>query len=124
MKIWRVIIVLLLAAPIGVKAQDHLTSKLTTQSGQTLVLAEGEDEARSIGSFSVRLCEAAAASDETTFFVAGLIRARDGIVEKAILADIDGDKRNRSSLLCDPQVRAAISQLMHFQSLKTHWTFI
>jgi len=56
--------------------------------------------------------------------VVGLIRARDGIVEKAILADIVGDKRNRSSLLCDPQVRAAISQLMHFQSLKTHWTFI
>jgi len=92
-RIWQVAIVLLLAAPLSVLAQDRFTSKLTTPTGQTLVVAEGDFEARSIGSFSVRLYEAAAAPDETTFFVAGLIRARDGVVEKVILADIDDDKQ-------------------------------
>ena len=93
MRIWQVAIALLLAVPVNAVAQDRFTSKLTTPTGQTLVVAEGDYEARSIGSFSVRLYEAAAAPDETTFFVAGLIRARDGVVEKAILADIDGDKQ-------------------------------
>lgn len=92
-RIWQVAIVLLLAAPLSVLAQDRFTSKLTTPTGQTLVVAEGDFEARSIGSFSVRLYEAAAAPDDTTFFVAGLIRARDGVVENAILADIDDDKQ-------------------------------
>ena len=93
MRIWQVAIVLLLAVPVSAVAQDRFTSKLTTPRGQTLVVAEGDYEARSIGSFSVRLYEAAAAPDETTFFSAGLIRARDGVVEKAILADIDGDEQ-------------------------------
>ena len=50
-------------------------------------------EARSIGSFSVRLYAAAAASDATTFFVSGLIHARDGVLEKVTPADIDGDQQ-------------------------------
>ena len=93
MRIWQVAIVLLLAVPVNAVAQDRFTSKLTTPTGETLVVAEGDFEARSIGSFSVRLYEAAAVPDETTFFIAGLIRARDGVVEKAILADIDGDEQ-------------------------------
>ncbi len=58
-----------------------------------MVVAEGDYEARSIGSFSVRLYEAAADPDETTFFISGLIRARDGVVEKVISADINGDEQ-------------------------------
>lgn len=56
-------------------------------------MAEGDFEARSIGSFSVRLYEAAAAPDETAFFTSGLVRARDGVIEKVILADVDGDQQ-------------------------------
>ncbi len=37
--------------------------------------------------------EAAAAPDETTFFTSGLVRARDGVIEKVILADVDGDQQ-------------------------------
>jgi hypothetical protein len=40
----------------------------------------------------VRLYDAAAAGDETTFFRAGLVRSRDGTVERLLLADIDGDR--------------------------------
>ena len=56
------------------------------------MVAEGDAEARSTGSFRVRLYDAAAASDETTFFRAGLVRPRDGTVEPLLLADIDGDR--------------------------------
>ena len=93
MRIWEIVIALLLAAPVHAVEQNRFVSKLTLPSGETLVVAEGEFEARSIGSFSVRLYEVAAAPDETTFFIAGLIRARDGVIEKVIVADIDGDKQ-------------------------------
>ena len=85
--------VLLLAASVQAGAQDRFVSKLTLPTGKTVVVAEGDFEARSIGSFSVRLYEAAAAPDETTFFVSGLVRARDGVVEKVMLADVYGDQQ-------------------------------
>jgi len=85
-------IVLFLATSLYAVAQDRFVSKLKLPSGETVVVAEGEFEARSIGSFSVRLYAAAAASDETTFFASGLIRARDGVVERVILADVNGDR--------------------------------
>jgi hypothetical protein len=85
--------VLLLVTSVHAAAQDRFLSKLTLPTGKTVVVAEGDFEARSIGSFSVRLYEAAAAPDETTFFVSGLIRARDGVLEKVMVADIDGDQQ-------------------------------
>jgi hypothetical protein len=85
--------VLLLTTSVHAAAQDRYVSKITLPTGKTVVVAEGDFEARSIGSFSLRLYEAAAAPDETTFFTSGLIRARDGAVEKVMLADIDGDQQ-------------------------------
>jgi hypothetical protein len=85
--------VLLLAAPAHATAQERFVAKLTHPTGKTVVVAEGDFEARSIGSFSVRLYEAAAAPDETTFFTSGLVRARDGFIEKVMLADVDGDQQ-------------------------------
>jgi hypothetical protein len=85
-------IVLILSAPVHAAA-NRFISKLKLPTGQTVVVAEGDFEARSIGSFSVRLYETAAATDETTFFLSGLIRPRDGVLEKAILADVDGDQQ-------------------------------
>ena len=92
MRVWVTAIVLLLATSVDAAAQDRFVSRLKLPSGETVVVAEGEFEARSIGSFSVRLYAAAAAPDETTFFTSGLIRARDGIVERVILAAVDGDR--------------------------------
>ncbi len=93
MRIWVTAMALLLAASVQALSQDRFVSKLTLPNGKTVVVAEGDFEARSIGSFSVRLYEAAAAPDETTFFSSGLVRARDGVVEKVILADINGDRQ-------------------------------
>jgi len=83
---------LLLLITFYAVAQIPFVSKLKLPTGQTVVVAEGDYEARSIGSFSVRLYEAASAPDETTFFVSGLIHPRDGVLENVMLADIDGDQ--------------------------------
>jgi hypothetical protein len=85
--------VLLFTASVHAAGQERFVSHLTLPTGETVVVAEGDLEARSVGSFSVRLYDAAAAPDETTFFTSGLIRARDGVVEKVSLADVDGDRQ-------------------------------
>lgn len=71
----------------------RFVQKIRLPSKLTAVVAEGDFEARSIGSFSVRLysMENAQSGDDTTFFVTGIIRQRDGSIEKLELADIDGD---------------------------------
>jgi hypothetical protein len=93
MRVWATAFSLfvLVIAPVHGAAEDRFVSKLTLPTGATVVVAEGDFEARSIGSFSVRLYEAASAEDETTFFVSGLIHSRDGVVEDLTLADVDGD---------------------------------
>jgi hypothetical protein len=73
------------------QAPDRFVSKIALPTGQTAVVAEGDMEARSIGSFSVRLYAKAEPTDATTFFTSGLVRPRDGTVEKIELADVDGD---------------------------------
>lgn len=74
-------------------AQDRFVSELKHPTGKTIVVAEGDFEARSVGSFSVRLYDTATPSDETTFFTSGLVRTRDGVIEKVSLADVDGDQQ-------------------------------
>ena len=92
MRTWAVAIALFLLVPVHAMAQKPFVSKLKLTTGQTVVVKEGDFEALSIGSFSVRLYEAASTPDETTFFISGLIHPRDGVLEKAMLADIDGDQ--------------------------------
>ena len=88
-KLRSTVVILLLCVPLHAVAQDRFVTKLKLPTGQTVVVAEGDFEARSTGSFSVRLYEAASAPDETTFFTSGLVRLRDGVVEKVMLADGD-----------------------------------
>ncbi len=79
-----------LHAEVGV---DRFVQKIKLPSELTAVVAEGDFEARSIGSYTVRLysTENAQPGDDTTFFITGLIRERDGYIEKVELADINGD---------------------------------
>jgi hypothetical protein len=81
---------LLLAVPTHAQASERFVAKIALPTGQTAVVAEGDFEARSIGSFSVRLYAKAEPPDATTFFTSGLVRPRDGTVEKIVLADVDG----------------------------------
>lgn len=87
-----VAMVLFIPALLTASEPSRFVTKLKLSSGQTAVISEGDFEARSIGSFSVRLYDAAAAGDETTFFSAGLVHARDGFIEAVLLDDIDDDQ--------------------------------
>ena len=80
-RVWR-------AEPTG-----HFVQKLALPTGQTAVVAEGDFEARSIGSYSVRIysIQSAQPDDDTTFFSSGVIRARDGTVDRIFLADLGND---------------------------------
>jgi len=94
---------LVVYVPAGVEVRHRLwraeptgnfVQKLTlTTTGQTAVVAEGDFEARSIGSYSVRIysTQGAQLDDDTTFFSSGVIRARDGTIEKVFLAELDND---------------------------------
>jgi hypothetical protein len=79
-----------LAVPSHAQAPERFVAKIALPTGQTAVVAEGDFEARSIGSFTVRLYAKAEPPDATTFFTSGLVRPRDGTVEKVTLADVDG----------------------------------
>jgi hypothetical protein len=90
-RVFLLTLALLVSAASSAVAAGRFMTKISLPSGQTVLVAEGEFEARSIGSFSVRLYQAAAPENETTFFISGLVNARDGVVEKVMLADINGD---------------------------------
>ena len=82
---------LLLAGAVPALAEDdnRFVTAIALPSGQTVVVAEGDLEARSLGSVSVRLYEAADIPNQTTFFMDGVIHARDGALEKVLLADVN-----------------------------------
>jgi hypothetical protein len=81
------------------EAGERFVQKLALPGQRTAVVAEGDLEARSMGSYSVRVysTERAQPGDDTTFFSSGVIRPRDGGVERILLADVDGS--GRSSLV-------------------------
>lgn len=66
-------------------AADRFTQPVPLAKGLVAVVAEGDLEARSIGSYSVRAYydEQASPGNETTFYTAGLVRPRDGTVRSA-----------------------------------------
>jgi len=69
--------------------------KIPLPNDQTAIVAEGDFEARSIGSYSVRLYAANDAQPgDTTIYESGVLLPRDGTIEDVRLADIDGDKRD------------------------------
>lgn len=79
-------------SPLLAAETNRFIKTTALPSGQTVVIAEGDFEARSIGSFSVRLYDVAPLEDKTTFFSTGLIRSRNGTVEKVVLADVDNNQ--------------------------------
>jgi hypothetical protein len=92
-KLFSLILILITSGTLYAAESERFITKLKLPTGETVMVAEGELEARSIGSFSIRLYDAAAPGDETTFFRSGLIRPRDGVIEKVVLADVAGDRR-------------------------------
>ena len=56
-----------------------------------VVVAEGEFEPRSIGSYSLRVYSGVPAEFPTDRFLTGIIRPRNGMLESVKFADLDGD---------------------------------
>lgn len=92
-KIIFLIIILLISSTLLAAESNRFIKKIKLASGQIVIVAEGDFEARSIGSFSVRVYDAAPTGDETTYFVSGLIHNRDGTIEKVKLEDVDDDRK-------------------------------
>ena len=84
-------------ATLASAATDRVVTRLRLEPDLTIVLAEGDFEPRSIGSFSVRAYRADTAAVrqelDTDDFIGGLICERDGVVEAVTATDIDGDGR-------------------------------
>jgi len=88
-KLLLAIIFVFFTAQLQAATIDRFIQKIKLPTGETVVVAEGDYEARSIGSFSVRIYESAVETNETTFFISGLIHSRDGSLEKIILEDLN-----------------------------------
>ena len=73
---------------------DRFVQKIKLRTGQAVVVAEGDFEPRSMGSYSVRLYSGENPQFPTDDFLAGVIHERDGSIEKVVLADVDGDGRD------------------------------
>ena len=58
-----------------------------------LVIAEGDFEPQSIGSYALRIYGGSSKEFPTDDFIVGLIRPRNGTIEAVRFDDIDGDDR-------------------------------
>ena len=89
-----IIISLFLIVHFAFGTQQKQTGRYVNQhklsTGLTAVVAEGDFEPRSIGSYSVRIY---GANPEFPIddFLCGIIRSRDGSIEKVMIQDINDD---------------------------------
>ncbi len=93
-KITALFLTALLPGATAFGSEHSNTLQLTLDNGQTVTVSEGPGEARSIGSFAIRRYAKAEPGDETTFFLDGQVHERDGYVERAEVADLNGDGRS------------------------------
>ena len=81
-----------LAASTALDA-DETTRRIRQASiaSTIAVVAEGDFEPRSIGSYSLRIYAATDPRFPYDHFIAGVVRPRDGVVERVQFSDLDGD---------------------------------
>ena len=81
------------AIPIAQAQEGRVVQTVALPSGAHVVVAEGDREPRSIGSYAIRLYAKGDPSFPADAFVAGAIRARDGSIERVLVEDVDRDGR-------------------------------
>ncbi len=91
---WRrfFLILAILMIPPTSNAEDvpqGFFKQVILETGQFVVVAEGQGEPRSIGSYSVRLYSGKEKKFPFDDFLGGLVRPRDGFVEKLAIVDLD-----------------------------------
>jgi Periplasmic lysozyme inhibitor of I-type lysozyme len=62
-------------------------------SREVLVIAEGDFEPQSIGSYALRIYGGSSKKFPTDDFIVGLVRPRNGTIEAVRFDDVDGDDR-------------------------------
>ena len=95
-RIMTIVAVILALAGHGLEVKagndpDRYVKKHQYPAGQVMVVAEGEFEPRSIGSYSIRMYSNAQKEYPTDDYVSGIIRPRNGVVENVLFADLDQD---------------------------------
>jgi len=60
---------------------------------ESAVVAEGDLEPRSIGSYTLRIYGGGSSQFPTDDFITGIVRPRDGTIEAVHFIDMDGDNR-------------------------------
>jgi len=87
---------LILTAEIGVASQAetrYVKQNKYPGSSEIVVVAEGEFEPRSVGSYTLRIYSGANPKFALDDYVTGLVRPRNGSVEEVKFHDFDGDGR-------------------------------
>jgi len=86
-------LLLLAALSYGADGNLRFVNKVQIPGAhEVVVVAEGDFEPRSIGSYTLRVYGGTSKRFPTDDFVAGLIRPRNGTVETVRFSDIDGDE--------------------------------
>src|ERR1044072_3420433 len=60
---------------------------------EPVIVAEGDLEPRSIGSYTMRIYKGRSAKFPTDEFITGVVRPRNGTIDAVRFADVDGDNR-------------------------------
>jgi hypothetical protein len=84
---------LLAATTTAAPGAERFVESLRPPSGQSVVVAEGDLEPRSLGSYSLRLYSARNPEFPLDDFLSGVIRPRDGTIARVLLEDLDGDQK-------------------------------
>jgi Periplasmic lysozyme inhibitor of I-type lysozyme len=89
-----VLLVLLVgvSTALGADERSRAVKEAALPGASTIVVvAEGEFEPRSVGSYSLRVYGGTNPRFAHDDFIAGMVRPRDGTVEEVRFADLDGD---------------------------------
>ncbi len=88
------LVVLLTALAYGSERNLRFVKKFQIpDSAEVVVVAEGDFEPRSTGSYTLRVYGGSSGKFPTDDFLFGLVRPRHGIVETLRFSDIDGDEK-------------------------------
>jgi hypothetical protein len=80
-------------APAAVPVDPRVVLRVALPDGRTVVVAEGDQEPRSIGSYAIRLYGAGSPAFATDRFIAGMVGPRNGSLERLVVEDLDRDGR-------------------------------
>jgi len=87
-----VVLITVLLGRVLAAQEERYVGKHTLPDGRSVLVAEGELEPRSIGSYSLRMYGSRNPEFPMDDFLGGIICPRDGTIEKVMSADIDGDE--------------------------------